>query len=116
MDAEAAALPPRSKGVFAWMLVSQLVTLLSGVPWVVLLGLTLVVLDQARDDWRSWALLAGVAVYAPLVLVSFAKSWTAWLRHRNGPAAVWTTVPVPIALALLGYLVWAAGLGIGIEG
>jgi hypothetical protein len=91
--------------VLAWLIFTQLVALLSLLPWVVLAGLAVMAFDSGVS-WQA-LLFVGVIWGYPLVPIASAIiAWIAYFRGSSTTALISTSVPLLIALPLIIYLVY----------
>jgi hypothetical protein len=101
-----AAAPAPSRAPALWLAVSQLVMLLSLVPWAMIAGLSLVA-DAGRAMlpapvlWAAW-------IYPVLPLACAPLAWSALRRGDARRAVTLTTIPLLAAVPLLAYLWYMA--------
>lgn len=102
--------PARRSVVVAWMVSTQLLSLLSLLPWVVAATISLMAFDTpgATERWGVWATVIAVWLYPLFPLGCAALAWVAFARRRLRRAVVWTTLPLLPTLAMLGYLGWVS--------
>jgi hypothetical protein len=99
---------PRSrKGPLAWLVATQLFVVLSIYPWIIVAMLALITLD-VKTAPALWAVLIVVCGYPAYSLYLAFGAWQAYRRGETRRAMVLTTLPLIPALAMLGYLAWAA--------
>jgi hypothetical protein len=98
--------PTPSRGPALWLAVSQLVMLLSLVPWAMVTGLSFVV-DGGRAMlpapllWATW-------IYPVLPLACAPLAWAALRRGDARVEVTLTTVPLLAAVPLLAYFWYMA--------
>ncbi|HEU0015409.1 MAG TPA: hypothetical protein VFQ45_17095 [Longimicrobium sp.] len=97
--------PRRSRGVAGWLLLAQLVPLLSLLPWA-FLAMEAAESVQAGSDpaWEAWVVAAPVYAYPLLVLLAMVLAWRAWSRRRNAAAVAWSILPLLVAVPLIAYV------------
>ena len=77
---------PRT-GLLIWMIVSQLLMLVSLVIWLMVAGLSVMAFDSGVSV-EAWAIVITVWSYPILPIVLVIASWVAYRRQRNAMAAV----------------------------
>ena len=77
---------PRT-GLLIWMIVSQLLMLVSLVIWLMVAGLSVMAFDSGVSV-EAWAIVIAVWSYPILPIVLVIASWVAYRRQRNAMAAV----------------------------
>lgn len=77
---------PRT-GLLIWMIVSQLLTVLSLVIWLVIAGLSVMAFDSGVSA-EAWAIVITVWSYPIIPIVLVIASWIAYARRKNKLAAV----------------------------
>ena len=77
---------PRT-GLLIWMIVSQLLILVSLVIWLMVAGLSVMAFDSGVSA-EAWAIVITVWSYPILPIVLVIASWVAYRRQRNAMAAV----------------------------
>ena len=77
---------PRT-GLLIWMIVSQLLMLVSLVIWLMVAGLSVMAFDSGVS-FEAWAIVITVWSYPILPIVLVIASWVAYRRQRNAMAAV----------------------------
>ena len=100
---------PRRRAL-AWLVVTQLVALVSLVPWFVVAGFWWMGLGGGSGPQPAgvWAAAAALWAYPLVPLVFGVLAWRAFRRQRYGRAMALTTIPLLFALALLAYVGWMA--------
>jgi hypothetical protein len=96
------AQPKRRTGLLIWLIVSQLLAIVSLRFWIVVAGLSVMAFDEG-DSPIAWAIVLAAWAY-PLFPLSMAVSaWLAFLLDKNRLAAVLTglTIVVPALFLLL---------------
>ena len=77
---------PRAR-LIIWMIVSQILTVLSLGIWLLVAGLSVMAFDSGVSA-EAWAIVITVWSYPIIPLVLVIASWIAFARHRNRLAAV----------------------------
>ena len=77
---------PRT-GLLIWMIVSQILTVLSLGIWLLMAGLSVMAFDSGVSA-EAWAIVIAVWSYPIIPIVLVIASWIAFARRRNGLAAV----------------------------
>ena len=77
---------PRT-GLLIWMIVSQILTLLSLVIWLVIAGLSVMAFDSGVSA-EAWAFVIAVWSYPIIPILLIIGAWIAFARRRNRLAAV----------------------------
>jgi hypothetical protein len=77
---------PRT-GLIIWMIVSQLLTVLSLVIWLVIAGLSVMAFDSGVTA-EAWTIVIAVWSYPIIPIVLVIAAWVAFARRRNKVAAV----------------------------
>ncbi|HEX2992337.1 MAG TPA: hypothetical protein VHO49_16745 [Anaerolineales bacterium] len=77
---------PRT-GLVIWMIVSQILALLSLIIWLLVAGLSVMAFDSGVSA-EAWTFVIVVWSYPLIPLVLVIGSWIAFARHRNRLAAV----------------------------
>lgn len=95
----------RPKGPLAWLLVSQALTVLSLLPWVLVFALS--VLGGGGAAW-AMPVLALIWAYPLLVLLCMVMAWRAYRRGNGARAMILTTLPLVLAVPLAAYAYWLA--------
>ena len=108
--------PPRS-GLLIWMIVSQMLTLLSLGIWLLIAGLSVMAFDSGVSA-EAWAIVIAVWSYPIIPIVLVIASWIAFVRRKNKLAAVLSGLsfapPILLYLFVLIFnLSWFAINGVG---
>src|SRR5512139_893470 len=92
---------PKRTGLLVWMIVSQLLTVVSLLIWLVVAGLSVMAFDSGVTA-EAWTFVIVVWSY-PLWPISFAiASWIAYARHKDRLAGILTTLTfLPVLLLIL---------------
>ncbi len=77
---------PRT-GLVIWMIVSQILALLSLILWLLVAGLSVMAFDSGVSA-EAWTFVIAVWSYPIIPLVLVIGSWIAFARRRNRLAAV----------------------------
>lgn len=77
---------PRT-GLIAWMIISQVLTLLSLVLWLFVAGISVMAFDSGVSP-EAWAIVIAVWSYPILPIVLVVAAWIAFARRKNKLAAV----------------------------
>jgi len=95
-------MPPRSKPVLIWLLATQVVYLLSLLPWVVMAGLAFMAFDAPGSTARlmPWLFAGSIWAYPILPLASSIAAWLLYSRGRTRGAAIVTTLPIVVVLVI----------------
>ncbi len=99
--------PKRSGGAIVWLIISQLIGLVSLLPWLVIAGLSLMAFDSGETA-QALAFVGAIWCYPVLPVGSAIVSWTLYARQKQRAALVVTSLPLLVALPLVIYLavVW----------
>ena len=84
--AEQMADKPRT-GLLIWMIVSQILTLLSLVIWLIVAGLSVMAFDSCVSA-EAWAFVIAVWSYPIIPIVLVIGAWIAYARRKNKLAAM----------------------------
>lgn len=92
-----------NKLAFAWLLISQIAAVGSLVIWFGVAMMSFMAFDSGVS---SGALLfvAAIWLYPILVVVCIVAAWRAYRASRDTAALVWTTLPLLLALAVVGFM------------
>lgn len=82
-----AAPQPKRTGLLIWMIVSQILAVVSLVPWLVMAGLSVMAFDQGSTP-EAWTFVIAVWSYPILPIILVIAAWVAYARRRNRTAAV----------------------------
>lgn len=105
-----AALPARrSTGALAYLIATQVVSVASLLPWVVVTSFL-----EGTQGELLWIklVLAAVIAYPLLPIGCAVMAWIAWRRGHTRAAVLWTTAPLVIVIPLL---LFTLTLGFGVE-
>jgi hypothetical protein len=111
---ETMADPRHRRRVIAWLVISQAVGLLSLAPWLLMAGLSTMAFDSGYSTGA--ALFVGAVLSYPVLPVGAAIiAWVLFARRRDSAALVATSVPLVLALPLIGWLgyVWLLNTVLG---
>ena len=84
---ELTAKPKRSIVTLIWLIVSQLMALVSLLFWVVVAGLSVMAFDTGQSP-EAWALVLAVWAYPLFPLVMAIGAWIAFAFRKNRLAAI----------------------------
>lgn len=100
----------RPVGVLIWLIVSQLLQLLSLVPWLVIAGLSVMAFDspEAITSAQTWLFVGAIWLYPLLPIACAIIAWVCFARRRMRGALISTSLPLIIVLPLLAYLIYAS--------
>jgi hypothetical protein len=92
---------PRT-GLLIWMIVSQILTVLSLVIWLFLAGISVMAFDSGVST-EAWTIVIAVWSYPIIPIVLVIAAWIAFARRKNILAAVLSGLSFapPILLMLL---------------
>ncbi|MBB4639318.1 hypothetical protein [Longimicrobium terrae] len=105
-----AALPGRrSTGALVYLIATQLISLASLLPWIVVASF----LEGAQSEplWIK-LIMAAVIAYPLLPIGCAVMAWIAWRRGRTRAAVLWTTAPLAIVIPIL---LFGLTFGAGVE-
>ena len=97
--------PQRSRGARAWLLVSQVLALLSLLPWLVIAGLSVMAFDAGYST-EAAVFVGTIWAYPLLPLVCSIVAWVCYVKHRMRGAVIVTSIPMLIVLPLMLYLIY----------
>jgi hypothetical protein len=108
--------PPRN-GLVAWMIISQVLTLLSLVLWLMVAGISVMAFDSGVSA-EAWTIVIAVWSYPIIPIVLVIGAWIAFARRKNKLAAVLSGLSFapPFLLflvVLILNLAWFATNGVG---
>ncbi|MFN8497696.1 MAG: hypothetical protein U0641_07550 [Anaerolineae bacterium] len=89
-----------------WLIVSQILTLGSLLPWFAVAGLSFTAFN-AGFSWGALLLVALVWSYPVFILVCIALAWWCYYQSYPNASLISTSVPLLIAVPLLGFLMYA---------
>lgn len=84
---EAETSPKPRTGLLIWMIVSQVLTVLSLVFWLVIAGLSVMAFDSGVTA-EAWTFVIVVWSYPIIPIVLVIAAWIAFARRRNRAAAI----------------------------
>ena len=87
MTEQAVEQPNPRKGLLIWMIVSQVLMVLSLVIWLLVAGLSVMAFDSGVSA-EAWTFVILVWSYPIIPIVLVIASWIAYRRQRNTLAAV----------------------------
>ncbi len=96
---------PKRTGLLIWLIVSQLMTLISFTPWV----LTLIISTIFLLPSAYWPLFILVLIFPALPIAMVIGAWIAYKRRKNILAAVLSglaILPLPILAKILNLTVF----------
>ena len=105
-------LPPRFPiGGVIWLVISQLVSLLSLIPWLVIAGLSVMAFDSGVST-EAVLFVGGIWSYPVIVIGLAITAWILFAFKKIKAALVVTSLPVVPALGLLVYLgyIWISNI------
>lgn len=82
-----AALQPKRTGLLIWMIVSQILAVVSLVPWLLMAGLSVMAFDQGSTP-EAWTFVIAVWSYPVLPIILVIAAWIAYAKHRNRAAGI----------------------------
>ncbi len=91
--------------VLAWLIITQLLALVSLLPWLMIAGLAVMAFD-AGFSWQALAFVGAVWAYPLLPLIASLIAWVAYARGNPTVALVSTSVPLLLAVPLAIYVVY----------
>jgi hypothetical protein len=105
----------RRWGGLGWLVVSQGMTLLSFLPWLVLAGLAVMAFDSGVST-EAVLFVGAIWSYPLLALGAAVAAWILFALKKGKAALVVTSLPLVVAVPLVGYFgfVWLGNvLGMG---
>ncbi|NWG07174.1 MAG: hypothetical protein HXY35_10890 [Chloroflexi bacterium] len=78
---------PKRTGLLIWMIVSQILAVVSLVPWLLMAGLSVMAFDQGSTP-EAWTFVIAVWSYPIIPIILVIAAWVAYARRRNRAAAV----------------------------
>jgi len=78
---------PKRTGLLIWLILSQLLAVLSLIPWLIMAGFSVMAFDSGVTA-EAWAVVIAVWSYPILPLALVIAAWIAYKRRRNAMAAV----------------------------
>lgn len=96
--------PKRPWGAIVWLIISQLIGLLSLLPWFVIAGLSLMAFDSGGTA-QAWAFAGAIWCYPVLPIGSAIVAWILFAVKKKRAALIVTSLPLLVAVPLVIYLV-----------
>jgi len=84
---ELTASPPKRTGLLIWMILSQLLAVLSLVPWLLVAGLSVMAFDSGESR-EAWTFVIAVWSYPIIPLILVIIAWIAYAKRKNILAGV----------------------------
>lgn len=78
---------PKRTGLLVWMIVSQVLTLLSLLIWLLVAGLSVMAFDSGVTT-AAWTIVIAVWSYPIIPILLVIGAWIAYARHKNRLAAI----------------------------
>jgi hypothetical protein len=78
---------PKRTGLLIWMILSQLLAVLSLIPWLLMAGLSVMAFDSGVTA-EAWTVVIIAWSYPLIPLLLVIAAWIAYARRRNVLAAV----------------------------
>jgi len=78
---------PKRTGLLIWMIVSQVLTLLSLLIWLLVAGLSVMAFDSGVST-EAWTIVIAVWSYPIFPILMVIAAWIAYARRKNTLAAV----------------------------
>lgn len=85
------------------MIVSQILAVLSLVPWLLMAGLSVMAFDQGSTP-EAWTFVIAVWSYPILPIILVIAAWIAYARRRNRAAAVLSGLSFAPPLLCIGFM------------
>ena len=105
---EITAPPSKRTGLTIWMILSQILAVLSLIPWLLMAGLSVMAFDSGVTA-EAWAVVIAVWSYPILPILLVIAAWIAYARRKNILAAVLSGFSfAPPLLCLL--VIWIANM------
>ena len=94
-------MPSKSSPVRTWLIVSQVIYVLSLLPWIAMSALAVMAFDAPGSERQvgPWIFAGSIWAYPILPLVSAIVAWVLYARGRTRGAAIATAVPIIVVLA-----------------
>ncbi len=89
---------PRAAGTLVWLIVSQLIYLVSLFPWLAMALMSFMAFD-AGVNWQNLLFVLAMWSYPLWLLLFAALAWLAYRRAHYKAALAWTSLPLPLLLA-----------------
>ena len=105
------------QGLVAWMIISQILTLLSLVIWLFLAGISVMAFDSGVSA-EAWTIVIAVWSYPIIPILLVIAAWIAFARRKNKLAAILSGLSFAppfllILIVLILNLAWFATNGVG---
>lgn len=97
---------PKRTGLLIWMILSQILTVLSLIPWLLMAGLSVMAFDSGVTA-EAWTFVIVVWSYPILPLILVIAAWIAYARRKNVLAAVLSGFSFAPPLLCLAFI-WAS--------
>jgi hypothetical protein len=105
---ETATPQPKRTGLLIWMIVSQILAVLSLMPWLLMAGLSVMAFDEGVST-EAWTIVITVWLYPLIPLLLVIAAWIAFARRKNILAAILSGLSfAPPFLCIL--LIWIANM------
>lgn len=78
---------PKRTGLVIWMIVSQILTALSLIPWLLMAGLSVMAFDSGVTA-EAWTVVIIAWSYPIIPLILVIAAWIAYTRRKNAVAVV----------------------------
>jgi hypothetical protein len=78
---------PKRNGLLIWMIVSQALTLVSLLIWLLVAGLSVMAFDSGVST-EAWTIVIAVWSYPIIPILLVIVAWIAYARHKNTLAAI----------------------------
>jgi hypothetical protein len=91
--------------VVAWLVISQVVGLLSLVPWLAVAGISIMAFDSGYSTGAE-LFVGAVWCYPLLPIIAAIVAWVLHARKRDRAALVVTSLPLLVAVPLIAYLAY----------
>lgn len=88
------------------MILSQILTVLSLIPWLLMAGLSVMAFDQGSTP-EAWTFVIAVWSYPILPIILVIAAWIAYARRRNHSAAVLSGLSFAPPLLCIAFI-WAS--------
>jgi hypothetical protein len=80
---------PKRTGLLVWMIVSQALTLVSLLIWLLVAGLSVMAFDSGETP-QAWTLVIAVWSYPIFPILMVIAAWIAYVGHKNKSAAIFS--------------------------
>jgi hypothetical protein len=94
---------PSRKPVLIWLIISQLLALVSLLFWLVMAGLSVMAFDSGESP-QAWTFIIAVWSYPIWPIVFTIAAWIAYARKKDRAAGILTTftfLPVLVLIAVI---------------